>query len=508
MRNNKKEQPGNGHEPGDNNQIVTRPASQSLSVIKRTGTSLKEWCNNVVSDEKYNRKLTKMLYYIDRSAHYMSNGKSDEHRNEVMQFARPSIVFGIWTLIIVFGFFGLWSAIAPLDSAAVAKGTIVVSSSKKTIQHLEGGIIREILVKEGDSVKAGQPLIRLSETAAKSRYETLISQYYASLALENRLIAERDNHSAVTFSQELLDSKNPEAANAVTSQEGLFITRKDQVNGKIAVLNQRKAQFVDQIKGLEAQQLAAQGQLKLVKDEINIVDTLLKSGNANRPRLLALQRRQAELQGIRGQYLSEIAKARQSITEAEMEIINTRNDRLNDIMKELRETQVLVADLREKVKAATDVADRLIITAPTDGVVNGLIYHTIGGVIAPGTPIMDIIPQNDKLVIDAQVLPQNIDEVHTGLTARIRLTGFRSRTTPIVEGKVVTVSADKFTDKANPNLSYYIARVEIDKIPHGLKEKLYPGMPADVLIVTGTRTFLHYLLGPISDTLNNAFREQ
>lgn len=512
--NNEKNQPEGDDKPvspsGNALKIVSKLKPQAVSVIKKTKNNVREWCDTVVKEERYGPHLSKVVYYIDRSTDYMTNNKSDENRDEVMHFTRPSIVFGIWTIIIVFGFFGLWAAFAPLDSAAVARGTIVNDSNKKTIQHLEGGIIKEILVREGDTVTAGQPLIRLSETAAKARQDTLVSQLRASLALEARLIAERDSRETIEFDKDLLDNQNnPEVAKIIDSQTRLFNARKEEINGKVGILNQRTAQFNDQITGLTAQEAATRSQMALIKDEVNTVSILLKSGNANRPRLLALQRREAELRGIQGQYLSEVAKTKQSITENDLQIINTRNEMLNNVMKELRETQVTLADLREKVKASSDIQERLEIVSPQPGIVNGLMYHTVGGVISPGTPIMDIIPQNDDLVIDAQVSPQDIDVVHAGLDARVRLTAFRARTTPIIEGKVVNVSADKFTDKAT-NQSYYVARVKINPdMLHKLEGvKLYPGMPADVLIITGSRTFLHYLMGPITDTMRHSFREE
>lgn len=512
--NNEKHEPDHGDKDISENKnalkIVSKIRPQAVSVINKTRNNVRLWCDTVIKEEKYGPHLSKVVYYIDRSTDFMTNTKGDENRDEVMQFARPSIVFGIWTLIIVFGFFGLWGALAPLDSAAVARGTIVLDSNKKTIQHLEGGIIKEILVREGDKVVAGQPLMRLSETAANARQDTLVAQLRAALALEARLIAERDNSDQLAFDKDLIDHQtDPEVAKTIDSQTRLFVSRKDEINGKINILNQRKAQANDQIVGLTAQEAAARSQLRLIRDEVETVNTLLKSGNANRPRLLALQRREAELRGIQGQYQSEIAKTKQNITETELQIINTRNEMVNSVMKELREVQVTIADLREKVKASSDIRDRLVIASPHAGIVTGLVYHTVGGVIAPGTSIMDIVPQDDKLVIDAQVAPQDIDVVHAGLKARIRLTAFRARTTPIIEGKVVNVSADKFVDKAS-NQSYYVARVEIDKdMLHKLNHvELYPGMPADVLIVTGSRTFLHYLMGPITDTFNHAFREE
>ena len=498
-----------------------KPKSQAV-------VSLGKLYNKVVTEERYGRAIARSMHYIDRTIHhadrsvdFMTRRKGYEDRDEVMQFARPSMVFGMWTILVVFGIFGLWSAVAPLDSAAVARGTVVVESNKKTIQHLEGGIIKEILVHEGDKVIAGQPLIKLSETAAKTRQATLQSQLYATMALENRLNAERDERNEISFDKELLAHQDdPEVKKAIESQTRTFISRRDAMNGKIAVLNQRKAEYDDQISGLEAQQSATHGQSKLIKDEVDIVDTLLKSGNANKPRLLALQRRQQELGGIRGQYLSDISKAKQSITEADMEIINTRNQMLNEVLKELRDTQVNVADLREKERAAQDVVDRLVIAAPQAGTINGLMFHTVGGVIAPGTTIMDIIPDTDKKLIDAQVSPQDIDGVQYVFNhpdkehpynVRIRLTAFRQRTTPLIHGRIINVSADKFTDRNTPGTpSYYVARIEPDQeeLSRLKNVELYPGMPADVLIVTGSRTFLHYLLSPIWDTMEHAFREK
>lgn len=484
--------------------LTIRPRS-----VPQAAKSVKLW----LKEGKYETYLAKAVGWTDSAADFMCKQEGNDNRDAVMQSARSPIVFGIWVMIIFFGFFGLWAAFAPLDSAAIARGTVVVDSSKRTIQHLEGGIIQEILVREGDKVEAGQPLIKLSPTAAKSRQDTLIAQYLATRALEARLIAERDGLKEVAFSEELVNgASDPEIKKTMDSQARLFNTRRGDLEGKVNVLNQRIAQFNNQIRGLKAQAEAARSQNSFIKEELSIVKKLLEKGDANRPRLLALQRNEAQLQGLQGQYLAEAAKVQQSITEAEMEIINARNARLNDVVKELRDTQVNAADLQEKVRASKDVVNRIVITSPVAGIVNGLVYHTVGGVIAPGGAIMDIVPQNDKLVIDAQVSPHDIDVVHIGLKARVRLGAFKARTTPILEGKVVKLSADKFVDKASNN-SYYVARVEIDqkdlakltKIKHA---DLYPGMTADVLIVVGTRTFLSYLFDPITDTFNHAFREK
>lgn len=488
--------------------LAVRPKSVPRA-MKNSTESVKLW----LKEGKYETYLAKAVSWTDSAADFMCRKEGNDNRDAVMQSARSPIVFGIWVMLIFFGFFGVWAALAPLNSAAIARGTVVVDSSKRTIQHLEGGIIQEILVRDGDKVEAGQPLIKLSPTAAKAKQDTLVAQYLATKALEARLLAERDGLSEVVFSEELLNSKSDlEVQKTMDAQVRLFTTRKDELEGKINVLNQRIAQLNNQIRGLKSQAEAARSQNGYIKEELVIVRKLLEKGDANRPRLLALQRTEAQLQGQQGQYQAEAARAQQSITEAELEIINAKNARLNEVAKELRDTQVNVADLQEKVRASKDVVDRIVITSPVVGVVNGMLYHTVGGVIAPGAAIMDIVPQNDKLVIDAQVLPMDIDIVHVGLKARVKLNAFKSRSAPILEGKVVKISADKFVDKGSNN-SYYLARVEIDQkdLARFMKVEqsdLYPGMSADVLIVVGTRTFLKYLFDPITDTFNHAFREK
>lgn len=466
--------------------------------------------HQIVTEQKLGPYAAKGLSWVDRSIAFMLSSETTPQRDEVMQWARPPIVFGGWVILITFGVFGLWAALFPIDSAAVARGVVVVESNKKTIQHLEGGVIAQIYVKEGDQVELGQPLIRLSEKVAKSHYDSFLAQLRASTALEARLVAERDDLEQIVFPKDLTDNlDNTEVRKLVETQKKLFFTRKAALEGKIDVLKQRIGQLHDEINSLAAQEQSAKGQLSLIREEIVVVRKLMATGDALKTRLLALQRKEAELKGGQEAYLAQIAKAKQGITEAELEIMNAKTAMLNETVRELRDTQVLIADLQERVKAAEDILDRLIITSPQRGTVNNLAYHTVGGVITPGTVIMDIIPQDDKLVIEAQILPQDIDVVHQNLPARIRLTAFKSRTTPVIEGKVTTISADRIIDKAT-NVPFYKARITLNpEMFSKLKDiDLYPGMPADVLIITGSRTFLQYLFNPITDSFRQAFREQ
>ncbi len=426
-----------------------------------------------------------------------------------------SIRVGMFALLLFFGVFGLWSAIAPLNSAAVAGGHVILDSNRKTIQHLEGGIIKEILVKEGDKVKKGEALVRLDETAAQARLDLLSGQSIAARATEARLLAERDNREDIVFPDDLLRLEQTHHAvveENLDSQRRLFDSRRKNVEGQIAILHQKIEQFKKEIEGLKSQKNSADEQIGFLQEEIGAVRKLLASGNASKPRLLALERNKAAIDGERGDYVARISRSQQSIAEAEISMINLRNDFLNDVVGELRETQVQIADLEERIRASADTVVRINILAPISGVITGLKVHTLGGVIAPGEPIMDIVPQDDKLIVEAKVQPRDIDVVRAGLIARVRLSAYKSRKVPPVEGTVQQISADRFQDERTGE-AYYLARIEIsydelDKLKKLEEVELYPGMPADVLIVTGSRTFLSYMFTPLTDSLSHAFREQ
>lgn len=427
------------------------------------------------------------------------------------QRARPTILVGMFVMFLLFGVVGLWAALAPLSTGAIAPGRVISESSSKTIQHLEGGIVKEILVKEGDKVKEGQVLVKLENVSAKSRNEQVRQQYIAAKAVEGRLIAERDNKSSVTFDPQLtaLEATDPKVKEALDTQRRLFETRKSALEGQISVLNQRAAQSGQEIAGLKEQAAAASEQIALLEQEINVVQGLLAAGNATKPRLLALQRQQAQLQGQRGQSLALASRAGQSVQEAKISIINTKNDMLNAVVKELKETQAQLAQLDEQSRASADVVKRIDITAPIAGTVTGLAIHTVGGVVAPGQTVMTLVPANDRLIVEAHVDPKDIDVVHTGLKAQVRITAFKSRYFRPVEGTVINVSADRFDDPQTRE-SYFTARVEIPS--EAMKEfgdvKLTPGMGAEVLIVTGKRTMLSYVLQPIRDSFGHAFHDQ
>lgn len=425
--------------------------------------------------------------------------------------ARGPIIFGMLMVILIFGIFGLWSVLAPIDSAAIAQGKVTLDANKKTIDHLEGGIVSEIMVREGETVAPGDALIVLDDTAARARRDLYRGQYVAALASEARLLAERDNRSSIEFPPDLVEQAedDPDIAASLDSQRRLFVSRRESLQGRSDVLQQQIKQSQEEIHGLEEQIKSSDQQLALLEDEIGDVKHLLKSGNAPKTRLLALQRRKAEIEGERGERQALIARAEQRINEARIEMYNLKTDFLNEVVQELKDTQVQLSDLEEQLRTAEDVMKRIVIRAPIGGQVTGLSVHTVGGVIAPGEPLMDIIPSDDKLIVEARVNPQDIDVVRPGLLARVRLSAYKVRNVPPVEGTVVTVSADRFEDERTGE-AYFIARIEIDDEQLARLEdvELSPGMPAEVLIVTGSRSLFSYLVSPIKESFNRAFREQ
>ena len=423
--------------------------------------------------------------------------------------ARGPVVAGFLVIGLFFGGFGGWAALAPLQSAAIAPGLVSVDTNRKTIQHLEGGIVGEILVRDGDRVRAGQVLIRLDETLPRTSLELLKGRSMASRALEARLIAERDGADAIRF-PELLTAAgaDPQVAEMINGQINIFAARRNSVAGQVKILGQRIAQFREEINGLKGQIASEVVQHGLIAEEIKDVTGLYEKGLARRPRLLALQRQAAEIEGSRSQNMAAIARVEQNIAEARLHISELRTSTINEVVQELRDVQTEMFELAERIAAAEDILTRTELRAPIEGTVVGLQVHTPGGVIAPGEPLLDIVPADDRLVVEARVDPSDIDVVHPGLPSQVRFTALNQRNLAPVDGTVTAVSADRIVDDRTGE-SYYLTRVELDD---GFAEALggvplYPGMQAEVMIVTGERSALDYLIRPFARSLNRAFRE-
>lgn len=441
-----------------------------------------------------------------------ANPNSDrEALTDIQNFIKPITRMVVIAITIVIGVFGVWSGLAQLDSAAIAPGSVVLEYNRKTIQHLEGGIIARIFVEEGSIVKEGQPLLELNQTAVTARRDLLQGQLHTAQANEARLIAERDFRTTITFPPNILALEDhPSVANLIDTQKRLFSTRTEAIRGQEEVMQQQIFQYQEQIKGLGAQKKSTEEQIAFIAEEAEGVESLYKKGYAEKTRFLSLKRKMAELQGNLGEYQSQISQIQESISEATLKIFNLKNDFQKETIAELKETQERIASLKEELLAATDVVDRTIIAAPQSGKVTGLKFHTVGGVISPGTPILDIVPNNDRLLIEARVSPQDIDIVYEGLDAKVMLSAYKSRFVPRVLGKVDYISGDRFTDEKTGE-AYYTVRIALSEeamaeLPGNVE--LYPGMPAEAYIVTGSRTFLKYLFSPILDSFRKSFREE
>lgn len=422
------------------------------------------------------------------------------------------VAAGLGLALAGFGGFCAWAALTPLASAAVASGTITADSNRKAVQHLDGGIITAILVRDGDRVTAGQPLIRFDDLEARSTVTLLDGQLCSLLAQEARLLAERDGALSLAPIPPLaqrLAAGDPAVAEIVAGQERIFASRQASLEGRILVTRQRIAQLEAQIAGLEEQRKAGVRQLALIREETDAVADMVGKGLERKPRLLALMRQAVELEGGQGDLANRIAQAREGIAQAEQEILTLRDDRQSEVAADLRDVQIRRAETEEKLSSARIRLERRDLLAPEAGTVMALRRFASGAVVAPGETVLELVPLDDRLVVEARVSLTDIDVVHAGLPAKVVLSAFKSRTTPQLDGTVFRVSADAVTDERTGQ-PYYQARVavdagQLDRLPD---IHLLPGMPVETLIVTGERTLLHYLVQPIEDGFRKAFREE
>ncbi|MGE0744769.1 MAG: HlyD family type I secretion periplasmic adaptor subunit [Rhodospirillales bacterium] len=424
-------------------------------------------------------------------------------------YRRPAI-FGIGLILAVFGGVGAWSALASLDSAAIAPGTITVESKRKAVQHMEGGIVRQILVEDGAIVRRGETLVRMDDTRVKAQLAILRGQLDAAKALAARLTAERDDAAGIDFPGELLErAGDANVRQILEGQRILFDARRASRRGEIEILQQRVGQLKEEIAGLQRQQRARSEQISLINDELKGLTELFEKGYAPKTRILALQREAARLTGERGQDIAQIARAENSIGEAQLRILQIRKDVQEKVAQELRETRDKVYDLEERLVAAKDQLDRTEVVSPVDGIVMGKTVFTEGGVVQAGNTMMYVVPNDDRLVIEAQLSVNNIDDVKLGDEVEVRLSGIVQRKVPLLFGKLTYVSPDRQADERT-GMPFYTARVEVPE--HELLKikdvKLSAGMPAEVFVKTGERTPLDYMLMPLVNSINKSFREQ
>ena len=415
---------------------------------------------------------------------------------------------GIMILAATFGVLGTWGFFAPLDGAALATGYVTVKSHRKTIQHLDGGIVSELLAKDGDIIKEGDILIRLDTTEIKAQLQILRGQYITLAAQLARLQAERDLLKEIKFPDDLRNQSDPLIIEAREGEIHIFNARKSAYEGEILVLQQQSNQLSSKLKGLQGQRSSKQILMKSYSEEVVDLKELLAEGYTNQLRLRDTERSYATNSGEIAELTADIASSEIQISELKLKILQIQKNFQENVTEKLGEAQAKLYDVTQRLVAATDKMTRTDIKAPANGRVLGLSVHTIGGVITPGLAILDIVPQKEELIIDAQVSAIDIDRVRVGLLAEVRFSSFNLALTPKMEGKVINLSADHIIDEKT-GIPHYQAVIELtpDSYTKLGNLELLPGMPVEVLIRTGERTVFEYLMQPITNSLARAFIE-
>ncbi|MGK7752798.1 MULTISPECIES: HlyD family type I secretion periplasmic adaptor subunit [unclassified Roseovarius] len=424
---------------------------------------------------------------------------------------RTPMIVGVSGLIILLGGFGTWAAVTEISGAVIAGGQIVVDQNRQVVQHPDGGVVAAIEVDEGDTVEAGQVLLRLDPTTLRSQLAITENQLFELQARRGRLEAERDERDEITFPDLVTEvaARNDEVAGLLDGQRRLMSARNETVASEISQLEKRRGQIANQIEGIEAQQDALDEQLALIEQELSDQQSLLDRGLAQASRVLALQREKSRLLGQLGELAAQVAQSEGRITEIDIETLKLGTRRREEAITTLRDLQFRELELLEERRALIEQMSRLDITAPVGGVVYGLQVFALRSVIRPADPILYVVPQDRPLIINAQVEPTDIDKLFVGQEVTLRFSALDQRTTPELIGQVVQISADSFQDD-NTRQSYYRAEIALSE---GQRERLpedvtlIPGMPVETFIRTADRTPLAYLTKPLTDYFAKAFRE-
>lgn len=429
---------------------------------------------------------------------------------------------GLALVLVVFGGLGAWASLAPLTSAALAPGLITVEHYRKTVQHLEGGIIRTLDVHDGDFVQQDQVLATLDDTQARAQLEVLRGQLFIRIAQEARLAAQRDRLRDVHYPPELLAHRDDaRVQDAIRLQNQTSQVRQSAFDGETAVYRRQIERLRAKVEGLQAQRHSKDRLVDSYRGAVNDFRSLLKEGYTEKQKVEELDRALAQSEGQLGELVSEMAASELQIAETELKILQLEKDLQREVAKELGEVQAESFQLREKVQVLESTVSRTVIKAPVAGMVLGLAVHTIGAVIQPGGRLLDIVPQDQKLIIEAQVSPIDIDRVKIGQLAEVRFSSFNTRDVPRIMGTLISLSADRLvadngnskqvSDSSGGSAAYYLVRVAVS--PDGLAAlstanlELVPGMPAEVLITTGERTLVQYLAKPLTDSFKRSFIE-
>lgn len=428
--------------------------------------------------------------------------------------ARPQLRAVAWTGNLLIGVFllgfGVWSMLAPLRSAAMATGVVEPESSRKTIQHLEGGIVHDILVKNGEAVVAGQVLIKLDDTKSRAEFEGLQTQLWDAEASHMRLVAEQRDEDQISFPLAMvtLARKNTSMQAILSGQQRIFEARHMVMQSEIAITKEKMNEVKQEIVGLTAQREALAIRAELTRQQLNAITSLVAKGVERKTKLLDLGQIRADLDGQIGETAAQISRAYQVINEAQANLVKAESDRQNEIAQDLRDTESQILQLDDRLRTVDDQLSRTDVKAPEAGVVVDLRVHTTGGVVGAGEPLLDLVPAADQLIVSAHVRPEDINLVHPGLKALVHLLPYNQRRVPLLKGEVAYVSADRLADKQTGQ-PYYAATIHItdERVTQAGGIEMVPGMPAQALIETGESSVAFYLLRPLFDSFNRSFRE-
>jgi len=421
---------------------------------------------------------------------------------------RRRITVGLGLIVLLGASVAGWAATSQLSGAVIAPGIVVIDSSVKKVQHQTGGIVGAIPVRNGMFVKAGDVVLQLDETQARANLGVITAQIVQLTGRKARLVAERDSATLIEFPKGFA-ATDPEAQSVIEGETKLFQKRRTALDGQKSQLSERVGQLRKEIEGLTAQSASKDVEIRLMKEELERVTLLRKKDLVPVQRLLSTQRDLTRLEGERGVLTAQIAKAQGGISETELQIFGLDQTTQSDANKELREIEARIAELAERRHAAEDMLKRVDIRAPQSGIVHELAVHTVGGVIAPGETIMSIVPKDDDFAFEVKISPIDIDQVAIGQPATLRFSAFSQSTTPEIKGKIVQ-RAVEVTKEQHTGATYYIARIAIDpeEREKASKLKLISGMPIEGFVETSQRTALSYILKPVTDQFNRAFREE
>lgn len=430
-----------------------------------------------------------------------------DEQDERVPSLRSLVLAGVVTIGVGFGGFGAWAVTARLDNAAVASGIVAVDSKRKTVSHLEGGILKTLLKAEGERVAKDEPLLQLEDARARAELLQLQAKRVGLEAKLARLRAEQTSAKEVDFPDDIERGETPITRSVLRAERTLFKSRAEFLEGKIQIQQRVIEQNKAEADALAAQIDATQRQRELIDDEVKILADLYEKRYAKRSQLVELQTKQSELAGRGGEFAARKAKAEQAVAGANLEIVSISLERQSEIAGDIQEAQLMLSEVTERIVQAQDVLRRLVVISPQEGIVANIRMRTAGSVIAAGEAILDIVPEHEPLIVEAKVDPRDIDVVRVGALTRVRLSAFNTRLLPPLEAKVTYVAPDQLVDEKT-GIPYFVVRAEIN--PDSLRDykvTMHAGMTAEVFIVNGARRAVDYLFAPFTDSFNRAFRE-